>query len=65
MTKRPAQVVPRGAASGVADVTVVGEAAGTEAIRLIEQHRPEVAMLDLQSLRWMDWASSDWSAASS
>ena len=31
------------------DVTVVGEAAnGAEAIQLIEQHRPDVALLDLQ-----------------
>jgi two-component system LytT family response regulator len=47
--ERPARAFLLSRLRGLPDVTIVGEAAsGAEAIELIEQHRPDVALLDLQ-----------------
>jgi two-component system LytT family response regulator len=47
--ERPARSFLAAALRSVADVAVVGEAAnGAEAIQLIERHRPDVALLDVQ-----------------
>ena len=46
--ERPARSFGR-RPSSVPDVAIVGEAAnGAEAIQLIERHRPDVALLDVQ-----------------
>jgi two-component system, LytTR family, response regulator len=47
--ERPARAFLLTRLRSLPDVTIVGEAAsGAEAIELIEQHRPDVALLDLQ-----------------
>jgi two-component system LytT family response regulator len=47
--ERPARAFLAALLRALPDVTVVAEAAtGTEAVQLIEQHRPDVALLDLQ-----------------
>ena len=47
--ERPARSFLIALLSGFSDIVIVGEAAnGAEAIQLIEKHRPDLAMLDLQ-----------------
>jgi two-component system LytT family response regulator len=47
--ERPARAFLASLVRSVPDVTIVGHAAnGAEAIQLIEQHKPDVALLDLQ-----------------
>jgi two-component system LytT family response regulator len=47
--ERPARSFLTALLAQIDDIAIVGEAAnGTEAIQLIEQHRPDVAFLDLQ-----------------
>jgi two-component system LytT family response regulator len=47
--ERPARSFLAALLRSISEVTVVGQAAnGAEAIQLIEQHRPDVALLDLQ-----------------
>ena len=47
--ERPARRFLLGLLQVIPDVEILGEAAsGTEAISLIQQHRPQLALLDLQ-----------------